>query len=134
MASARPATRSQVLTRQSFPAAPGTLILETLDQRVEAKLLQAAPDGVELAGAVLDERLGLGDEVVRLAQPGLAGVQAHDDLLDPALGALVAVGGGVGHLISASTASSVKRSRTAPAARAASAVVTRSPRPSSTSA
>src|SRR5207249_2519510 len=113
---------------------PGPSSLEPLNERVEAQLLQPAADGVELARAELDQGLGLGDQVVSLAQPGLARVQADDDLLHACLRALVGLGDRLAHVILASTASSVKRTRTAPAARAACAVVTSSPPASSTSA
>ena len=42
----------------------------------------ARPHGLQLAGAQLDQRLALADELERLVEAGLARVQAADDLLD----------------------------------------------------
>src|SRR6476646_6880865 len=60
---------------------PGGPLLEAGHELVEAQLLEAAPDGVELAGAELHEAAALAHERERLAQPRLARVQAADDRL-----------------------------------------------------
>ena len=102
----------------SFHYGNGRSALEASDELVEPELLEALADGVELAGAELDERAALLAEVERLAQAGLAGVQAPDDLLDPRGRGLV--GGGASSCsisppsIVASTSPSPKRSRTSP--------------------
>ena len=57
--------------------------LEPRHQLLEPQLLEPAADRVELAGAVLDQVAALLDEVERLAQAGVAGVEPADDLLDP---------------------------------------------------
>ena len=62
-------------------AAPGAF--EPGHQVVQAQLLEALADRVELGGAVLDEVAALLDELERLAQAGVARVQPADDLLDP---------------------------------------------------
>ena len=49
--------------------------LELADEIVEVEALELAGDGVELALAVLDERLALAAELERLAELGLAGVE-----------------------------------------------------------
>ena len=49
---------------------------------VEIQFLQALADGVELGGAVVDETAALFAEVQGLAEAGLAGVEAVDDLLE----------------------------------------------------
>lgn len=108
--------------------------LEPRDQLVEAQLLQAAADRVELAGAELDERAALLDELEGLAQPGLAGVQPADDLLEPRGGRLVGSIRSAHSSILARTASSAKSRRTRCAARAAAAEVMTPPSPSSTTA
>ena len=66
--------------------------LEARDELVEAQLLEPAADRVELGGAELDEPAALAHEVERLAQAGLAGVQALDDLLQARGGRLVGQG------------------------------------------
>src|SRR4051794_28318403 len=63
--------------------------LEPGDELVEPQLLQPASDRVELGGAELHERAALLDELERLAQAGLAGVEPADDLLEPRGGGLV---------------------------------------------
>ncbi len=60
-------------------ARPG---LELADEIVEVEALELAGDGVELALAVLDQRLALAAELERLAELGLALVEAEDDLLE----------------------------------------------------
>ena len=70
--------------------------VETGRQVVEVQFLQALADGVELAGAVIDQLLALGAEVQGLAQAGLAGVEAVDDLLEALDRGLVARRGSVG--------------------------------------
>src|SRR5581483_5841244 len=52
--------------------------LEPGDELLEPQLLEPAPDRVELGRAELDERAALLDELERLAQAGVAGVQAAD--------------------------------------------------------
>src|ERR687889_52416 len=64
-------------------ARPG---LEPRDELVEAELLEALCDGVELACAELDQAAALLAELERLPQAGLAGVEAADDLLDAGAG------------------------------------------------
>src|SRR5215213_11210900 len=54
------------------------LLLQAGDELLEAQLLEALADRLELGGAELDQAAALPDEVERLAQPGLAGVQALD--------------------------------------------------------
>src|SRR6476661_1481445 len=111
--------------------------LEAGDQLVEAQLFEAAADGVELGGAELDELPALLDEVERLAQAGLARVQAADDLLQARGRRLVGAlgcGGLVHSSILARTSPSPKNSRTRPASRAPARVVIRLPSPSSTTA
>ena len=76
-------------------SARGAAGLEPGDELVELELLEAAADGLELAGAELDEPPALLAELERLAQPGLAGVQAADDRLDARAGRLVGEGGSV---------------------------------------
>src|SRR5829696_1283055 len=71
--------------------------LEPGDQFVEAELLEALGDGVELAGAELDEAPALLAELERLAQAGLARVEAADDVLDAGAGGLVGEGGSFAH-------------------------------------
>ena len=120
------------IAAQERLARPG---FEPGDELVEAELLEAAPDRVELGGAVLDERAALADEVERLAQAGVARVEAADDLLEARGGVLVARRGGAhAGSTSAGAAPSAKRSVTRRASCAAAAVGTGSPAPSSTSA
>src|ERR687887_26212 len=67
--------------RSSNSDTDGKLLLEACDELLEAQLLEALADRVELAGAELDQAAALADEVERFAQAGLAGVQALDDRL-----------------------------------------------------
>src|SRR5919198_2272626 len=103
--------------------------LQPGDQLLEAQLLEPATDGVELGGAELDQAASLAHEVERLAQPGLARVQALDDRLEARGSRLVGlrIGRLLGHVSSsvmvASTAPSPKNRRTSPASRAAAALV-----------
>ena len=69
---------------------------QAADQLVEAQLLQRVADGAQLARAQLDQRLALPDQLERLVQAGLAGVQAADDLLDARRGGLVGLRLGCG--------------------------------------
>src|SRR5262249_28221515 len=131
--------------------------LEARDELVELELLEPLADGLELRGAELDQPAPLAHELERLAQAGLAGVEAADDRLDACRGLLVgellafglvahsgssswpSAGGfgrraGRGAPVTASTLPSAKRSRTCPASRAPAALVTTSPERSSTSA
>ena len=70
----------------------GHAVLQPGDELVEAQLLEPAADGVELGRAELDEPAALADEVERLAQPGVAGVQPPDDLLEAGGRGLVGLG------------------------------------------
>ena len=79
--------RGRRARRRLLFAGPG---LELADEVVEVEPLKLAGDGIELALAVLDERLALAAELERLAQLGLAGVEPDDDLLEPLDGGLVA--------------------------------------------
>ena len=88
----------------------GRPLLQARDELVEAQLLQPAADGVQLAGAELDEPAALLAEVERLAQAGLAGVQALDDLLEPRGGGLVALRGGA-HAPSSGSSSPCRSAR-----------------------
>ena len=58
-------------------------VVQPRHELLQAQFLEPLADGVQLAGAVLDQLASLLDQVERLAQPGLAGVQPADDLLDP---------------------------------------------------
>src|SRR4051812_6172715 len=104
-------------------------VAEAGDQVLEAQFRQAPAHLVELGRAELDQVAALAHELQRLAQAGLAGVQAPDDRLQPRGRAFVRLrlGGLLAHASSsvmvASTAASAKNSRTAPAARAAGALV-----------
>src|SRR5437660_8151834 len=113
----------------------GGAALQALDQLVEAELLEALADRLELAGAPVDQLAALAAQLERLAQAGLAGVQPLDDLLDARRGVFVGL---LDHDSESSTrartAPSWKRTRTSSAARASSAWVTRAPPASSTSA
>jgi len=51
--------------------AAAVLALQACHQLVEAQLLEVAADGVELAGAVLDQRAALANQLERLSQSGL---------------------------------------------------------------
>src|SRR3954454_858504 len=114
--------------------------LEAGDELVEAELLEALRDRVELAGAELDEAAGLLAELERLAEPGLARVEAAYDLLDARAGGLVGEGGSVAHDPSpygwgrTDTVPSWSLSVSSACSRAAAADVTGSPAGSSTSA
>ena len=57
------------------PHGEATLLLEPRHELVEAQLLEALADRVELGGAELDQAAALAAELERLAQAGLAGVQ-----------------------------------------------------------
>ena len=70
--------------------------LQARHEVAEVQLLEALADGLELCGAQLDERAALAAQLERLAQPGLAGVQALDDLLQARRGVLVAQRRGCG--------------------------------------
>src|SRR6185312_5382396 len=111
--------------------------LQAGDELLEAQLLEPLTDRLELVGAVLDQVAALLDEIERLAQAGVAGVEAADDLLDPGDGLLI---GGlcVQPVNSSSTRAastpSWKRSRTSNASRAAAAEPSGSPCGSWTSA
>ena len=77
-----------------------------LDQLVESQLLEPAADGVELGGAELDELAALADQVERLAQLGVSGVEPRDDLLEPCGSRLVAsLGSAHGSILARSAAS-----------------------------
>src|SRR5919197_1421757 len=56
--------------------------LQPRDQLVQAQLLEALSDGLQLACRVLDQLAALTAQVERLAQAWLARVQLLDDLLD----------------------------------------------------
>jgi hypothetical protein len=128
--------RSGGLRGRAGPAAG----LEPRDHLVEAQLLEAVRDGVEFAGAELDEALALLAQLERLAEARLAGVEAADDLLDASAGGLVGSGGSVAHDPSpygsgrTDTVPSCRRSVSSACSRAAAAEVTGSPAGSSTSA
>src|ERR1700712_101102 len=132
MRSGRSAIASKVAMASAVP--------EPRHELVEAQLLEAAPDRVELARADLHEPSALAHEVERLPQAGLAGVEAPDDRLEARGGRLVGLGlcRLFGHSSSsgrvASTAPSAKKSRTSPASRAAAALVMTLPARSSTTA
>ena len=64
------------------PAARAAAGLEPGDQLVQPQFLEPRPDRLELAGAELDSAAALLAQLQRLAEPGLAGVEAADDLLD----------------------------------------------------
>src|SRR4051794_40222928 len=106
----------------------------------EAEPLEALGDRVELARAELDEAAALLAQLERLAEPGLARVEAADDLLDAGAGGLVGEGGGVAHDPSpygcgrTDTVPSRSRSVSSACSRAPAAEVTGSPAGSSTSA
>src|SRR5690349_21322597 len=109
--------------------------LQAGDELLEAQLLEPLTDRLEFAGAVLDQVAALLDEVERLAQAGVARVQATDDLLDPGHGLLVS--GLFVHRSSFTRAPSTpswKRRRRSRASRAAAAEPSGSPRGSCTSA
>src|SRR5215213_9955447 len=114
--------------------------LEPGDQLVEAELLEALGDGVELSRAELDEAPALLAELERLPQPGLARVEAPDDLLNAGTGGLVGEGGSVAHDPSpygrgrTDTRPSWRRRVSSACSRAAAAEVTGSPAGSSTRA
>src|SRR5919198_4470517 len=124
--------RSRAATRRSAPrarsrslGAAARPLFEPGDELVEPQLLEPAPDRVELARAELDEPAALLAEVQRLAQPGLAGVQSLDDLLEPRRGGLVGLrgvhapsSGFLESVIRAPTRPSPKNSRTSRASRA----------------
>src|SRR5215210_6117758 len=135
-AAGRGAARSGGLGRRARAAAG----LEPGDELVEAELLEALGDRVELARAELDQAAALLAQLERLAEPGLARVEAADDLLDAGAGALVGEGGGVAHDPSpygrgrTDTVPSASRSVSSACSRAAAAEVTGSPAGSSTSA
>src|SRR3954469_23134982 len=86
------------------------------DEVLEAQLLEPPADLVELGGAELDQVAALADQVERLAQAGLAGVQAPDDRLEARGRGLVRLrlGGLLGHpsssVMVASTGASAKNS------------------------
>ena len=86
------ALRSGLVTPATPPepaqaaARPG---LEPGDQLVQAQLLQASTDRLELRRAELDEPAALLAELERLAQARLAGVEPADDGLDARAGGLV---------------------------------------------
>src|SRR3954454_7617093 len=65
------------------------LLLEPCHELLEAQLLEPLTDRLELARAELDEPAALAHELEGLAQPGLSGVQALDDRLQPRGGGLV---------------------------------------------
>ena len=82
--------------RRVAAAIQRVVALEPRDELVELQLLEPLADRVEFAGAVLDELTTLLDEVERLSQAGLAGIEPADDLLDAGDGGLVrALGHGV---------------------------------------
>src|SRR3954466_13260150 len=56
---------------------------ESLDQLVEAQLLEALAHGLELCGAPLHELAAFPDQIKGLAQAGFPGIKAFDDHLDP---------------------------------------------------
>jgi hypothetical protein len=64
--------------------------LQPGDEILQAQLLQPLSDRLQLGGAQLDEAAALAAQLERLAQTGLAGVQAPDDLLQPRGSGLVA--------------------------------------------
>src|SRR4051794_26460909 len=77
-AAPRPARRPAVLDRR--PALRRrAAALEAADQLVQPELLEPGAHGLELGGAELDEVAPLATELQRLAQAGLARVQAADD-------------------------------------------------------
>ena len=94
---------------------------EARDQVVEAELLEALADRLELAGRVVDQRLALAAEVERLAQAGLARVEPGDDLLEPLDGGLVALGRAHSCTFAGTSASAI-RAVNAPASRTAAAL------------
>src|ERR1700681_4764133 len=117
----------------------GGFLFQATDEIVEPQLLQRVPHGVQLARAEFDQRLAFPDQLERLVQAGLAGVQATDDLIDPGRGGLVGLGLGlmlrgplrlrgrrlgIAHRwrIFAGTEPSANRSRTSSASLARSAV------------
>ena len=65
---------TQVPTGSCRHASAG-IALEPGDELVEPKLLESLADRVELAGAVLDELASLFDEVERLPQTSIAGIE-----------------------------------------------------------
>src|SRR4051794_36944035 len=65
------------------------LLLQARDELLEAQLLESLADCLELGRAELDQAAALADEVERLAEPGLAGVEALDDRLQAGGGGLV---------------------------------------------
>jgi hypothetical protein len=71
--------------------------VEPRRQVVEVQFLQALADGVKLAGAVVDQGAALFAELEGLAEAGLAGVEAVDDLLEALDRVLVARRGAVSH-------------------------------------
>src|SRR3954468_20516176 len=113
---------------------------EAGDEVLEAQLRQAPAHLVELGRAELDQVAALAHQVQRLAQAGLAGVQAPNDRLQPRGRGLVRLrlGGLLAHPSSpamvASTAASAKNSRTAAAGGGAGALVMTLPARSSTTA
>src|SRR3954454_20043053 len=75
-------------SRPSRTASPHARVLprralQPLDELVELQLLEALPDRVQLARRILDQLAPLSAQVERFAQPGLAGVEPLDDLLEP---------------------------------------------------
>src|SRR5215204_1899350 len=103
---------------------------------VELQLLQPRPHGVQLSGAVGHELAALTAEIEGLAQAGLAGVEAIDDLLQPLDCHLIALGlvRQSSSSILAQTLPSENRSLTRSAAVASRALVTAVPSLASTRA
>jgi hypothetical protein len=66
----------------SYHDASAGIAFEPGDELLELQLVKSLADRVELAGAVHDELTALLDEVERLPQAGLSGIEAADDLLD----------------------------------------------------
>src|SRR3954453_15280310 len=110
----RPPTR---VSPEACASAGGLLFaagLEPCDELVEPQLLESATHRVELGGTELAQRAALLEEGERLAQAGVAGVQAADDLLEPRDGRLVGALGGAHSSILARTESSLNVTRTRP--------------------
>src|SRR3954451_10673932 len=107
--------------------------LQPDDQLVQPQLLEALPDGFQLARRELDQALALGAQLERLAQAGLVRVEPADDLLQALDGGLVGgrLGGHSSSSVLARTTPSARRASKVLASRSAAAVISGSP-PSST--